>query len=224
MKFFVLQNPELQEGVSRAAVTDFLPEGNAPKGEAPRCPVCGGFVGGLPLLPPVRVALETWGAEFGDIAHGVGYELLVSERFLRGYRVSGLTGLEEVGPVEVLKLKRHRKLLEPMPRYHCCRVQVGRAAIDDGQSGIVRDRPATCPECRTANVKRGRRIILEPGTWAGEDVFRPRGLYGRIMASVRFKSFCDENRITNCLLIPAEEFHFDHYPWEREGLNSTRQP
>ncbi|HKQ39494.1 MAG TPA: hypothetical protein VJ063_15560, partial [Verrucomicrobiae bacterium] len=59
MRFFVLEErPEVGEV---PAVTDFLYADNSPMGEAPRCPVCGEYVGMLPLLPPIRVELETWG-------------------------------------------------------------------------------------------------------------------------------------------------------------------
>jgi hypothetical protein len=35
------------------------------------------------------------------------------------------------------------------------------------------------------------------------------------MTSERFKEFCDRQAFTNCLLIPAEQHHFDAFPWEK---------
>jgi hypothetical protein len=210
MKFFVLQNPKTDQ---RIPVTDFVPVDGSRTGEASRCPVCGNFVGMLPLLPPVRVEIETWGTNFGDIAFGPSEELLLSERFWTLYQHSGLTGLTDVGSVEVAKLKSHQKLREATPRYYCCRAGHSRAAIDDAKSGLERDEPSTCKECRLGGViKRIQRVVFEPNSWSGEDLFFSRGLPGTILASEEFEKFCRGNKISNCLLIPAEEFSFDHYP------------
>src|SRR5688500_3319273 len=121
MKFFVLKKrPEAGE---IPAVTECVYVDGSPMGEAPRCPACGAFIGALPLLPTIRVELETWGNEFGDLAFGWGGdELLLRDRFWKLYQHSGLTGLIDIGPVEMAKLKSHRKLREPAPRYYCCRV------------------------------------------------------------------------------------------------------
>ncbi len=209
MKFFVLQNPKADE---RTAVTDFLPVDGSRTGEAPRCSACGRFIGMLPLLPPVRVELETWGTNFGDIAFGPSEELLVSARFWKLYQDSDLTGLIDVGSVEVVKLKSHQKPRKAAPRYHCCRVGLSKAAVDDAKSALEREEPATCKECRLGGIiKRIRRVVLEPSSWSGEDNFFSRGLPGTILASEKFEKFCRENQISNCLLIPAEEFSFDHY-------------
>jgi hypothetical protein len=61
-------------------------------------------------------------------------------------------------------------------------------------------------------MMRLRRLVLEPGTWSGEDVFVARGLEGTIITSERFKEFCDREAFTNCVLIEAAHFHFDHFP------------
>lgn len=209
MKFFVLQHhPEVSEV---PAVTDFLYADGSPMGEAPRCPACGEYIGMLPLLPPIRVELETWGAEFGDSAFGVGDEFLVSDRFWNLYQASGLTGLIFVAPVEVLKVKSHRKLRQGQPKYHCCSVSWSRAAVDDVKSGLERQKPWTCKECRSNGLRSLKRVVLEPNSWSGEDIFFARGLPGIFLASEKFQKFCQENRISNCLLVPAEEFCLDHY-------------
>lgn len=213
MNFFVLQNPKAGED---AAVTDFLPVDGSRSGEAPRCTLCGKHIGMLPLLAPVRVELEIWGTSFGDVAYGPSGELLLSERFWKLYESSGLTGLIAVAPAEVVKLKAHRKLREPPPRYNCCRVDRSRAAVDDLKSGLDREDPVKCEECRLGGIiKRVRRVVLEDGSWSGEHVFLARGLPGAVMASEKFERLCLQNGITNCKLVPAEAYSFDHYPWEK---------
>jgi hypothetical protein len=52
-------------------------------------------------------------------------------------------------------------------------------------------------------------FTLEPGTWQGEDVFRPRGLQGRILISERFAEFVQRHGFTNMKLIPTEEYISD---------------
>ena len=222
MKFFVLKkHPDVDEVV---AVTDFLPVDGSKTGDAPRCPVCGDYIGMLPLLPPVRVELETWGANFGDIAFSPSNELLVSERFWKLYQHSGLTGLIDVGSVEVVKLKSHQKLREPTPHYRCCRVGRSKAVVDEGESGLEREESSTCGECRLGGIiKRAQRVVLESNSWSGEDIFFARGLHGTTLASEKFEKFCQDNRISNCVLVPAETFSFDHYSWEKGNDAVTRQ-
>ncbi len=52
-------------------------------------------------------------------------------------------------------------------------------------------------------------IALEPGTWQGEDVFRPRGAQGLILVSERFAEFTRRHGLTNMKLTPAEDFIWD---------------
>jgi hypothetical protein len=45
----------------------------------------------------------------------------------------------------------------------------------------------------------------------GEDVFRPRGLSGDIVAAERFAVFVRRHQLTNMKLIPTEELIWDPY-------------
>jgi len=212
MNFFVLKNPKAGNWI---AVTDFLPIDGSYTGDAPKCAKCGRFLGMLPLLPPVRVELETWGTACGDIAFGPGDEILISIRVYECFRASRLTGIIDIGPVEIVKVNSHRKLRGNVPSYRCCRVNRSRAAIDDVKSGLQIEEPWTCEECRIGGtIKRAARLILEDGSWSGEDIFFARGLPGTMIVSERFVAFCQQNDVLNAHLLPAEEFSFDHYPWE----------
>lgn len=212
MKFFVLKNPHTNE---TTFVTDFILEEGFAVGPASRCPACDRPLSMLPLMPPIRVELEAWGKGFGDIAFGSVNELLVSERFWELYLASGLTGLSDVGQVKVLKVVARKRQRESVPNYRCCRVTRSRTAIDLSKSGLDLDPPKVCSECRLGGIiKRTQRVIIEKSSWSGEDIFYARGLPGRIIVSQKFKDFCDLNQISNCLLIPAEEFSIDYYPWE----------
>lgn len=213
VRFFVLEHPK--DAVDDA-LTDFRPADGTKRGDASRCPKCGAFVGLKPRLPPIRIELETWGRRFGDLAFSTNNDVLVCERFRDAWLSSGLTGLSGFGSAEVVKITARRgKVPKPMPNYFVAMPGRSRAAVDDSASGIEYDRPWICEECRGGLKMRLRRVVLEPNTWSGEDVFIARGLGGTIITSERFKEFCDRHAFSNCLLIEAERYHFDHVPWRR---------
>jgi hypothetical protein len=140
----------------------------------------------------------------------------VCDRFRVAWLSSGLTGLSGFGPAEVVKVTARRgKIPKPMPNYFVATPGRSRAAVDDNASGIEYERPWICEECRSGSKLRVRRLVLEPNTWSGEDVFIARGLPGTIITSERFKEFCDRHAFSNCLLIEADRFHVDFVPWRR---------
>lgn len=216
MKFFVLQNPRAGRG---EAVTDFVPVDGALMGDAPRCPVCEKYIGLRPLTPPVTVELEGWGASWGDIAFGPADQVLISGRLKTAFAEAGLSGFTRFDPVLVAKTKRRRPSISGSPpEYWLGTVARSQAMLDESASGLERDDGTVCPECGLAGVnKRLRRVVLRPDTWSGEDVFFARGLPGTILVSERFKSLCETAGLTNCSLVDAEKFSFDHYPQERAG-------
>ena len=181
------------------------------RGDAPRCVRCGDPIGMLPWLPPYRVELELYGQGPGDFMDGSGYELLVSERFAQAFRTEGLTGLLGFHPVEVTRMRRKRKGPKPgvPPPYFVVTVCFSRAAVDDARSCLRRIKPVTCPECRDPGRDSIHGFTLEPGTWQGEDIFRPRGLQGCILVSERFAAFVQRHGLTNMKLIPTEEYVWD---------------
>jgi hypothetical protein len=209
MNFYVLANPTRQR---TDAITDFLTQGTT-RGEAPRCRACGKPVGMLPALPPIKVELTLWGNRFGDVAFGPGNEVLVSERFKDGFSAARLIGFPDFIPVEVTRITfRGERVSDPITKYFAARPALSRTAIDEKASGLDRDALWTCEECRIANFRRFRRIVIESGTWTGEDVFFARGLPGTIIASERFKQFCDKHAFANCLLIEADRYGVDSFP------------
>lgn len=209
MSFFVLRNPKAGRG---SAVTDFLPISKSRMGDAPRCPLCGRFVGMMPLRPPVAVELEAWGSQWGEIAFGPGDQILISDKLKNAFVLGGLKGFTRLDAVRVIKTRKHTSTIGPQPAYELASIQRGGAAVDESRSGLVRDAPPACEECRTGGiVRRIDRLILEPNTWTGEDIFFARGLPGIIITSERFKRFCADHSLSNCCLLPAQDFSFDFY-------------
>jgi hypothetical protein len=181
------------------------------RGDAPSCPQCGATLGMLTWLPPYRGELELHGQSLGDFVEGSGNDRLISERMAGAFRAEGLTGLLGFHPVEVVRVRRRRKVSTPsaIPRYFAVTACFGRGAVDEGRSLIRRDQPVKCPECRSSGVDTVHGFTLEPGTWQGEDVFRPRGKQGSILASERFAEFVKRHGFTNMKLTPIEEYVWD---------------
>ncbi|HZH14719.1 MAG TPA: DUF1629 domain-containing protein [Archangium sp.] len=179
--------------------------------DAPRCPVCGDIIGMRPWLPPYRGEVKLHSGAFGDFIDAPGYDVLISERMAEAFRADGLTGFQGFHPVEVLRVRGGRKKSQPLevPRYFVVTPCFGRAAMDVAHSRLRIREPVTCTECRSIGVDTVHGFALEPGTWAGEDVFRPRGQQGSIVVSERFAAFVQHHALTNMKLIPTEEYVWD---------------
>jgi len=200
------------------ADTEFLEFGSVNMGEAPRCPKCGLFVGMLEWLPPYQVQLICRGEKFGDLVYGAGLDVLVSDGFRQLYMVEGLTGLTGFDPVEVVKIRRRKRNRSTPPHYFRAAPVRSSAGIDLTASGCEWEPPPTCDACRVSTiVSRWRRIVIETGTWSGEDVFVARGLPGTVLASERFMTVCKRHGVLNALLLPAEEYSKDFYPLGKSG-------
>jgi hypothetical protein len=209
MRFFVIDTRAVIGGPFETQATPVGPER---QGDAPRCPVCGEYIGLMPWLPPYRVKLRAFGGHLGDVAYCVP-DMLFSERFRAGFEGASLTGLE-FHPVEITQTVPKR--LSPQQRYFFAAVPRGRAAIDVQKSGFERG-PVQCAECRRMmQVERASRIVLEDGTWDGLDIFTARGLPGTRIVSERFKAMCEREQITGLMLKPADEYDFDGMPWTKD--------
>lgn len=205
-----------QEAIAelQTARTDALKVKDTNYGEAPRCEVCGQYVGLRQWLPPYRLELETWGHVFADLVV-IGTDLLISQRVKQAWEQSHLVGLNGFEQVEVVKLKRHRKAIGDPPVYFRAVVTRSQTEIDFAASGFEWGKAPTCPTCRLGDViKRWNRIVINQQTWNGEDVFIARGLPGEIIASERFKEFCEHNNVTNVALVSAESSGHDFCPTE----------
>jgi hypothetical protein len=161
-------------------------------------------------LPPHRAELTLHGFEWGDfVFRGDGGEdMLVSERAAALYQHAGLRGL---GGFENVEITRVRGTATPPPRYVHVAVQRGEAAVDEESSTLIRRGAPSCAGCRSATLEGIRGFALERGTWAGEDVFFPRGLTGTVVASRAFVDFVQEHALSNVRFVPAESYVWDPY-------------
>lgn len=189
---------------------------DAAVGPAPTCACCGEYIGSLTWLPPYEVELECQGSEYGDVVFGPSNrEFLVSGKFQSAFDRSGLRGLIGFDPVRVCRATRHGRIKGEIPQYYHVEVETTRAAVDQRQSGEVWEVAPTCDECRLngRNFKRAERIVIEEGSWSGEDIFRPRG-GGPYVVTARFRDVCQSHDITNVTFVAIERYWTDQCPWE----------
>jgi hypothetical protein len=188
-------------------------------GPAPRCPRCGDFVGLLTWLPPYRGELELYGKDYGGLMHAPGGGLLITERFAEAFKEEGLTGLSGFHPVEIARVRRKRRGPKPgpPPRYLYVIPAYGNPALDMARSRILSKKPMKCTWCRYAGPDAIDGLVLEEGTWKGEDVFRPRGMWGVIIVSERFMRFAERQAMSHMTLVPMEK-----YVWDPLGLVHPR--
>jgi len=215
-RFYVIErNPLDSEGSTECLDFTDPPDIGYP-GEAPRCEACGAAIGLLPWQPPHRVELEVWGRVFGDIVAAPGRDFIISEdlkSLVEGYGIKGLSGFDPVKVVRVIR--RAGSIATDPPKYFRVSVVRSPTAIDLRASDVEMEGPV-CPRCRTGrNLKRWKRVIIEPGTWSGDDVFEPRGL-PVVLATERFRKMCRHHSISNALFVPAEVHQHDYYPWEKK--------
>ena len=214
MRFYILK--QRQKIVVNDTEYDFVD--GSKHDNADKCPACKEYIGLMKHLPPYCVELETWDSGYGDLAFSIGDSFLVSERFKVLWHEQGLAGLDGFHPVEIVKVKRHKRFQDDPPEYFLVNVCRSKVTIDQEASGFEWETPPTCPVCRQGRIiKRWKQIVLESDTWSRENVFLPRGLAGIFMADQRFKEFVEQFRITNCYLISAEEYTNDFYPCKNDS-------
>jgi hypothetical protein len=203
--FFVIK----PEPVGSNDETDFLTTDDAVLGAAPRCPVCGHFIGMKEWLPPYRVELALHGKSWGDFAFFAGTgRFIIASRVVEAFTRGGLVGLSGFEPIEIVTVKGRRSA-GPPPEYRHVSIARSRAAVDDSKSVIERSENVTCEHCRSTGVDAVHGFVLEPGTWTGEDVFFARGLSGSVLASARFAHLIEENSLTNIRVISTQEYEWD---------------
>ncbi len=185
------------------------------------CPQCKDTVGMLTWQPPYRVKLDLYGRDYGDLVDGPGGNLLATERFASAFQADGLTGLSGFHPVEVVRVRRQRRGPKPgpPPKYLLVLPAYGSAAVDEARSRLRRTRPIQCSYCRSTGVDAIDGFTLEAGSWNGDDIFRPRGLWGCLVVSERFVRFAEKFALSHMSMIPTEL-----YVWDPLGRYSPDGP
>jgi hypothetical protein len=222
MNFYVVQRRVWKHPPFNDAAVDAFDPTRSKPGAPPSCERCGKPMGWGEWLPPFKVQLETWGRKYGEIVELSRLnEILVSERFRRVYEATGLVGLTGFGAVEITDVVRYRNLAGNPPPYFCAVPARSMAAMDSRASECEWKVAPSCDLCRGGEIKRWQRIVFEPNTWSGEDIFYSRGLPFALMATARFKELCEANGVTNLTFLPAESYGLDFCPWEPQSRTHT---
>ena len=215
MSFYVLKSEGGRFG-TKWVYADVL-EPHQTDDVGPRCPVCGKTVGPLVWLPPHRIKLSSAKPEkWGDFLWGAGFDLMVSEHFKQIYEREGLRGIVRFWPpAEIVRMgtKKTGDLVPQPSTYFLMEVNWDGASEDEEASGIVVQYPAkpACSYCRQSGrgLLKRKGIILEAGSWKGEDIFKARG-ESDILVSERFKEVAERYKLKNVRLIPAEKYAYEH--------------
>lgn len=116
-----------------------------------------------------------------------------------------------------MRHKRRGSKSGPPPKYLLVNPAHGLPALDMERSRLWIGKPMTCIWCRYTGIDAIDGLVLELETWSGEDVFRPRGLWGRIIVSERFMRLAETHAMSHMALIPIEK-----YVWDPLGLYYPR--
>lgn len=217
MEFYIIaKKPKSEEHVGSYR-TDFEYDDSVVKDKAPRCPKCGSYVGMLEAVPPLRIHLETWGDDYGDLAFYMS-DFLVTTRFQNAFECSGLRGLKGFDSTECVNHKHYGAVLSKPPEYYRASPRVGGAKVDAIASEIEwgeEDQPA-CDVCFSGKgvLKRWRRIVIDESSWDGSDIFYPYGIPGALMTSSKFFDWAADKYFRNLIFLRASEYAHDFYPWE----------
>ena len=180
--------------------TNFEDDDSVLTSSAPKCPVCGVFVGMLQSIPPFRVHLETWGTAYGDFAFWMT-DILVTKEVRDAYRESSLSGLSEFSETEIVSHKNMGGFIGKPPEYFRTSPKIGSARIDVTSSLIDwkdDDRP-TCAFClgNGGSLNGWRKIVIDEGSWNGDDIFYAYGLPGVLLATSKFIEWAEYHHFKN---------------------------
>jgi hypothetical protein len=203
MEFYVIENKRF---ISRYAYAEEVEP--IKYGDPDYCNVCGKPLNIKKWLPPYKVVLEK--PVFGDFIYGSFSEMLVSERFMNEYKMSGLKGIISFHPVEIVKVKNKKNTHPTPPQYFKIQIIRSETAIDEKASGFKREfsgEDIYCKFCQNGGIiKSFKGIFIKESSWTGEDVFYAKGLSGTIFATQYFADFLMKYGFSNIELIKSKQY------------------
>jgi len=204
--------------------------------EPPRCPVCAMPIGGMRPAPPYRVRIKQ-PRRVGDfLTSAGGFDCAVSERFADAYRRAGLSGIEAFHLLEIVSMGTTAKARTyPEPVLHGVQLQRGPSRLDYAQSGVEWWKTPDPQYCRACGPGGGGAggialrlgpLVLETGTWSGEDFFFPINLAGTILVSQRAARFVERERFENVALTSARawRYHMIEPPQRSDPFMESQPP
>lgn len=187
----------------------------------PVCPACHQTVGMLKWLPPHQVKLSSADPrKWCDFVWGAGFNLLASSRFREIYEQEGLKGIVLFYPqAEIVRIGNRKtgELPSNLPVYHETEIEMLGPELDMVASSVVLSRGSTerCHYCHivlNGRKLRQERVVINPLSWQGEDIFAPRG-NPQFIVSERFRRVVEGNGLTNASFIPCEKYAYKEPYW-----------
>lgn len=185
-----------------SADTEYVKADPVTRGSAPKCSMCGLFIGMRPWLAPRHARIVAHGESLGDFAFASSSDMLVSDRVkhLVGHaNLRGMTNFEQVGLGQVDRTS------EVVKYYHADIAVDGLEAAWE-RSGVECTEETDCPLCHCNGISAisGFEVEASPGTSLHIGV--PWGLPGIVVVSDTFKAAAEATRLTNLMLLPTAEY------------------
>ncbi|MGH9177846.1 MAG: hypothetical protein ACRD0N_04755 [Acidimicrobiales bacterium] len=157
-------------------------------------------------MTPRHAQVVVHGERPGDFAFASSSEFLVSEVALSAMRDEGLTGLNDLQEVQISSTLRAEPA-QPRRYFYGETTQQG-ANLDPARSDVARTAAPECEDCLSDGIASIRGFAIDSSTWAGADIFVPRGLPGVVVVSEAFRRVADEHGFSNIELVRT-----DHFTW-----------
>ena len=174
---------------------------DAKYGDAPRCPVCRGFIGSRSWIPPFRVRLRPGrdSARPGDVVTGAGFDaFLGSQRFVDAWHAAGLTGVKSWESVAILGYEG--------PSFYKASLNTPTAVADVSKMQVeYLHGPPSCPQCQRADLKGYSGIVVEEETCGDDDLFSLTNI-SQLLASENVHRLANDEELVGMTLTPARVF------------------
>lgn len=187
-------------------------------GEFPKCPKCGGAIGMRRWLPPRRVHLKQ-ARDIGDLIFGAGGgDMLVSEKFKETFERSGLTGIKEFNPVEVVSIIPKNESRRSLILFEAV-IGIRQSKVLFEKMGVTWQRKPTrycCDLCgpggggRNGVYESYARIVVDASSILDSDLFYAINLPGVILLSSSTREFFLEHSFKNATLTPSSKASFNY--------------
>jgi hypothetical protein len=197
-------------------------------GDFLKCPRCSRPISMRRWLAPRKIHLKQ-AKRIGDLIFGAGGgDLLVSDKFKKNYEESGLKGVKEFNPVEIISVRpkafsdslRNTKLFEAVILIRFIRVLFDQMGTKWEQEPSI----DYCDLCgpggggKNGLYESYKNIVIDPNSNFDSDIFHPINLSGTIILSKKAFDFFSKHLFKNAFLTPCSKASSSFYPRIRENM------
>ena len=186
----------------------------------PRCPICGRAIGQCFWLPPHEIIIKQ-PRTIGDFVGGIiATHLIVSERFKSKYEESNLTGIEKFNELTVIQMGNGKGKEYSVPKLFGATILIADKQVDYEKMNVKwfsQPKKAICILCCPGGGGIGgiyesySKIAIKADSKPNSDFFIPINFAGNIILSAKGKTFIEENKFTNVIIISADVAKYDMF-------------